>query len=54
MKLRERARQCKNVTCIQASASELIYEKETVVGVRLNNGDDLFANLVVVADGYVR
>lgn len=51
MNLRDRARKCKNVECIQASASELIYENDVVVGVKLNTGDSLKADLVVVADG---
>lgn len=52
MSLREKARQSKGVECIQASASELIYKDEKVVGVQLNNGTEVHADLVVVADGY--
>lgn len=53
MNLRARARQCENVECIQASASELIYINDAVVGVKLNTDEDLFADLVIVADGYL-
>lgn len=51
MNLREKARKSVNVECIQASASELIYQNEVVVGVRLNTEIELYADLVIVADG---
>ncbi|KAJ3123161.1 Squalene epoxidase, partial [Nowakowskiella sp. JEL0407] len=58
MKLREAAEKAKNVTCLEATATDLLYESNVIIGVKVsikNSTDveelDINADLTLICDG---